>query len=77
MSFPLNRRHFIAAGSAATLLPLAGERADAQGAYPNKPIKIVVGYPAGGQTDIIARTYGDYVSKQLGQPVVGALVFGV
>jgi tripartite-type tricarboxylate transporter receptor subunit TctC len=70
MSFTLNRRHFIAAGSAATLLPLAGERADAQGAYPNKPIKIVVGYPAGGQTDIIARTYGDYVSKQLGQPVV-------
>ena len=70
MSFTVNRRHFIAAGSAALLLPLRGGRADAQSAYPSKPIKIVVGYPAGGQTDIIARTYGDYVSKQLGQPVV-------
>lgn len=70
MSFDLNRRRFIAAGAAASLLPVTGEQADAQDTYPNKPIKIVVGYPAGGQTDIIARTYGDYISKQLGQPVV-------
>ncbi len=66
----LNRRRFIVAGAMAATLPIAGNRAQAQAAYPNKPIKIVVGYPAGGQTDIIARTYGEYISRQLGQPVV-------
>ncbi|MDQ8732433.1 tripartite tricarboxylate transporter substrate binding protein [Bradyrhizobium sp. LHD-71] len=67
----LDRRTFLAGSAAAATLPGLGVRARAQGtAYPNKPIKIVVGYPAGGQTDIIGRTYGDYVGRQLGQPVV-------
>jgi hypothetical protein len=70
MTLELDRRRFLAAGAMAATLPLAGTRAEAQAAYPNKPIKIVVGYPAGGQTDIIARTYGEFVSRQLGQPVV-------
>jgi tripartite-type tricarboxylate transporter receptor subunit TctC len=68
--FELNRRRFIVAGAAAATLPAARDRANAQAAWPTKPIKIVVGYPAGGQTDIIARTYGEFISRQLGQPVV-------
>lgn len=39
-------------------------------AFPNKPLRWVVPYPPGGGTDMIARTIGNQVSKQLGQPVV-------
>ena len=44
--------------------------AQAQEAWPAKPIRFVVPYLAGGTTDLVARTTGDYVSKKLGQPVV-------
>ncbi len=69
MTNTVDRRQFIATGAAAAALPLFTIEAQAQ-AWPSKPIRIVVGYPAGGQTDIIARTYGEYMSRQLGQPVV-------
>ena len=69
MTNKVDRRQFIATGAAAAALPLFTIEAQAQ-AWPSKPIRIVVGYPAGGQTDIIARTYGEYMSRQLGQPVV-------
>ena len=39
-------------------------------AYPNKPIRIVVPYPAGGGTDIAARWIGQKLSEQLKQPVI-------
>jgi len=38
--------------------------------YPSKPVRWVVGYPAGGGTDFLARTAGAQLSQQLGQPVV-------
>ena len=38
--------------------------------YPNKQVRWVVGYPAGGGTDFLARTAGAQLSQQLGQPVV-------
>jgi tripartite-type tricarboxylate transporter receptor subunit TctC len=38
--------------------------------YPNKPIKVVVGYAAGGAVDIVARTIGQSLSSSMGQPVV-------
>ena len=38
--------------------------------YPNHPIRWVVGFPAGGGTDFLARTVGHQLSQQLGQPVV-------
>ncbi len=41
-----------------------------QGAWPSRPIRLVVGYPAGGLTDMIARSYGDSIGQALGQPVV-------
>lgn len=42
----------------------------AQGAYPNKPIKIVVPFPAGGSTDILMRIIAPKLGKQLGQPII-------
>ena len=44
--------------------------ASAQGAYPNKPIRWVVGYPAGGSTDITARIVGQFLSEKLGQQFI-------
>lgn len=39
-------------------------------AYPNKPIKVVVGYAAGGAVDVVARTIGQSLSTSMGQPLV-------
>jgi tripartite-type tricarboxylate transporter receptor subunit TctC len=61
-----SRRDVLRLGAAAALLPAP---AIAQ-AWPAKPIRIVVTYPPGGLTDVYARTYGEYVSQKVGQPVV-------
>lgn len=39
-------------------------------AYPSRPIRLVIGFPAGGGADNVARMYGDALSKELGQPVI-------
>lgn len=62
------RRLVLAALSAAALLGTA-TGAQAQ-AYPSKPLKWVVGYPAGGGTDFLARTIAAQLSTQIGQQVV-------
>ena len=38
--------------------------------YPARPIKVLVGYPAGGAVDLVARTVGQQLSASMGQPVV-------
>ena len=38
--------------------------------YPSKPIKVVVGYAAGGAVDVVARTIGQSLSSSMGQPVL-------
>jgi tripartite-type tricarboxylate transporter receptor subunit TctC len=67
----LVRRRFLSlAAGAAALLPLArlplADVARAQ-AYPDRPVRIIVGFPAGGQIDIIARLVGQWLSDRLGQ----------
>jgi tripartite-type tricarboxylate transporter receptor subunit TctC len=42
----------------------------AQGSYPLKPVRMVVGFPPGGSADILARTLGQKMSETWGQPVV-------
>lgn len=64
------RRHFcLAAAIFAVATSLTSFSASAQ-TYPSKPLRWVVGYPAGGGTDFLARTTGAQLSQQLGQPVV-------
>jgi tripartite-type tricarboxylate transporter receptor subunit TctC len=52
------------------LLALAAMGSASAQDYPNKPVRFVVGYPAGGTTDILARIIGQYLSDRLGQPVI-------
>jgi len=69
----LPRRNFLqlVAGAAATNLGLvAGARRSFAQAYPNRPVKLIVGFPPGGQVDIIARITAQWLSQQLGQSVV-------
>jgi tripartite-type tricarboxylate transporter receptor subunit TctC len=41
-----------------------------QGAYPQKPIKLIVPFPPGGAADTIGRIYGEKLSERLKQPVI-------
>ncbi|MGH6645002.1 MAG: Bug family tripartite tricarboxylate transporter substrate binding protein, partial [Bradyrhizobium sp.] len=66
----ISRRHFIGTAAAASAIPLIGTSAHAQTDWPTRPIKIIAGYPAGGQTDLFARTYGEYIRATTGQNVV-------
>jgi tripartite-type tricarboxylate transporter receptor subunit TctC len=65
--FTLSRRAALAGTTGALLLPAA---ARAQGAWPNRPVTMVVAYPPGGQTDFAARVVQNPMSANLGQPVV-------
>lgn len=54
----------------ALLIASAACIAQAQSAYPSKPITMYVGFAAGSATDIVARVVGQKLSERLGQPVV-------
>lgn len=54
----------------AAILGLAGISAVSAQGYPAKPVKLVVGQPPGGPTDIAARVYSDKMREALGQPMI-------
>jgi tripartite-type tricarboxylate transporter receptor subunit TctC len=56
-----------ALAAAVTALPLA---AHAQADWPNRPIRLIVPFPAGGQLDVVMRVVAERVSPMLGQPIV-------
>ena len=62
----MQRRHFTAALAATVAAPFAR----AQAAWPARPIKVLVGYPPGGFTDVTARLICDKLTQRLGQPVI-------
>ena len=65
----LPRRQFLHLAAGAAALPAVSRFASAQ-AYPTRPVRLVVGAPAGGGFDIVARLMGQWLSERLGQPFV-------
>ncbi|KQP49127.1 tripartite tricarboxylate transporter substrate binding protein [Pseudorhodoferax sp. Leaf274] len=61
-----SRRHLICAAA----LALTAGSVQAQGDYPNRPIKLIVPFPAGGSTDVLLRLIQPKLGQALGQPVV-------
>lgn len=59
-----------AAGAVLALLFAFASQAFAQDTYPSRPIRLMVGFGAGGPTDITFRKLADLASKRLGQPIV-------
>ncbi|MFC7738325.1 Bug family tripartite tricarboxylate transporter substrate binding protein [Roseomonas sp. GCM10028921] len=64
------QRRAFGALAGASLLALGQGPAQAQAGYPSRPVRLVVPYPAGGATDVIARLIGERLSAKWGQPVV-------
>jgi tripartite-type tricarboxylate transporter receptor subunit TctC len=62
----LPRRQFLHLAAGAAALPLVPRIARAQ-AYPTRPVRIIVGFPAGGGVDINARPIGQWLSERIGQ----------
>ena len=65
----LPRRRFLHMAAGAAALHAVLRTASAQ-AYPTKPIRWIIGFPAGGGADTVARIVEPWLSRQLGQPVI-------
>lgn len=63
------RRQLLHLIAGAAALPLVSFAARAQ-TYPNRPVHLLVGFPPGGPTDVVARLVGQWLSERLGQPFV-------
>ncbi len=61
----MNRRDILALGAVALAAP-----ADAQAVFPQRPVRLVLPFPPGGPTDVVARILGERMARDLGQPVV-------
>src|SRR5262249_36102916 len=67
--YEMNRRGILAAGAAWAAARVVPVRAQTP-AYPTRPVRLVVGYAAGGSTDIVGRIIGQWLSERLGQSFV-------
>jgi len=65
----LPRRQILALAAGAAALPVMSRCAWAQ-AYPTRPVRVMVGFPPGGVTDIVGRLAGQWLSERFGQPFI-------
>jgi len=66
----MSRRHLLAEACAGGLALSLGSRAFAQSEWPDKPLKFIVPYTAGGVTDLVMRMASRHVAERLGQTIV-------
>lgn len=66
----LRRRSLLGAGSGALLTQISRPARAQNSTYPNKPIRLLVGYPPGGGMDVMARLLAPRLGAVLGQPIV-------
>ena len=66
----IRRRTFLQLATGAAALQALPNMAFAQTAYPSRPVRIIVGFTAGGATDIQARLMGQWLSDRLGQQFI-------
>ena len=66
----MNVRRLLLAAAVASSVLFAVPAAFAQSDYPNKPIKLIVGFAPGGSTDIVARIVAQRLGERLGQTIV-------
>ena len=67
--FQLSKR-FLLCSAAALCLAASATAAQAQANYPSKPVRVIVPYPAGGTTDMIARIAANQLTERLKQPFI-------
>jgi tripartite-type tricarboxylate transporter receptor subunit TctC len=65
----LSRRALLRLAAGVAALPAAARIAQAQ-TYPSRPIRLILGFAAGGSADIVARLIAQFVSERIGQPVI-------
>ena len=64
-----HRRQFLHLAAGIATLPAVSRSAWAQ-AYPTRPVRIIVGFAAGGPADIVARLISQWLSERLGQQFI-------
>jgi len=65
----LSRRTFLYLTASTAALPVTSRAVRAQ-AYPERPVRVIVGFAPGGANDIVARVIGQWLTERLGQPFI-------
>src|SRR5262245_7390788 len=65
----LSRRRFLQMAASVAMLPAIACTASAQ-TYPSRPVRVIIGFTAGGPTDFYMRVIAQWLSERLGQPFV-------
>src|SRR5712675_3441273 len=65
----LPRRTFLHLAAGAAALPAVSWIARAQ-AYPSRPVRLIIGFPPGSTSDILARIISQWLTERMGQPVI-------